>query len=49
MLLDGRPAGWFTSNVELLLNGRSLGSVRARWFSEGMDLDLNGHQVRFEI
>ena len=48
MLLDGRPAGWFTSNVELLLNGRSLGSVRARWFSEGMDLDLNGHQVRFE-
>ncbi len=48
MLLEGRPAGWMTSNVELLLNGRSLGSVRARWFSEGLDLDLSGHQVRFE-
>ena len=48
MLLEGRPAGWITSNVELLLNGRSLGSVRARWFSEGMDLDLSGHRVRFE-
>ena len=48
MLLEGRPAGWFTSNVELLLNGRSLGSVQARWFSEGLDLDLSGHRVRFE-
>ena len=48
MLLEGRPAGWLTSNVELLLNGRSLGSVRARWFSEGLDLDLSGHPVRFE-
>ncbi len=48
MLLEGRPAGWMTSNLELLLNGRSLGSVRARWFSEGLDLELSGHHVRFE-
>ncbi len=48
MLLEGRPAGWFTSNLELVLNGRSLGSVRARWFSEGLDLELSGHRVRFE-
>ena len=48
MLLEGRPAGWFTSNVELWLNGRSVGVVRARWFSEGLDLELGGHPVRFE-
>ena len=30
MLLEGRPVGWFTSNVELLVNGHSLGIVRAR-------------------
>ncbi len=48
MLLEGRPAGWFTSNIELRMNGRSLGIVRARWFSEGLDLDLGGHPVRFE-
>lgn len=38
----------FTSNVELVLNGRSLGVVRTRWFSEGLDLDLGGNRVRFE-
>ncbi len=48
MLLEGRPAGWFTSNVELRMNGHSLGVVRARWFSEGLDLELGGHRVRFE-
>jgi hypothetical protein len=48
MLLEGCPAGWFTSNVELRLNGRSVGVVRARWFSEGLDLELGGHPVRFE-
>ncbi|MEK6257586.1 MAG: hypothetical protein AABP62_03110 [Planctomycetota bacterium] len=48
MLLEGRPTGLLTSNVELRLNGRSVGVVRARWFSEGMDLELGGHPVRFE-
>ena len=48
MLLEGRPTGLFTSNVELRLNGRSVGVVRARWFSEGLDLELGGHSVRFE-
>ena len=48
MLLQGRPAGWFTSNMELRMNGHSLGIVRARWFSEGLDLELGGHRVRFE-
>jgi hypothetical protein len=25
MLLEGQPAGWFTNNIELRLNGRVLG------------------------
>lgn len=48
MILEGRPTGLLTSNMELILNGRSLGMMRGRWFSEGMDLDLGGHPVRFE-
>ena len=48
MLLEGQPAGWFTTNVNLRLNGRHLGIIQGRWFSEGLDLDLQGHPVRFE-
>jgi hypothetical protein len=48
MQLEGSPAGWLTSNIELRLNGQSLGVVKSRWFSEGLDLELGGHTVRFE-
>ncbi len=48
MLLEARPAGWFTSNVELRLNGDLLGIVRNHWLNEGMDLDLMRLPVRFE-
>ena len=48
MLLESRPAGWFTSNVELRLNGELLGIVQHHWLNEGMDLDLMRLPVRFE-
>lgn len=48
MLLEGRPAGLFTSSIELRLNGTFLGVIRSRWFGEGLDLELGGHPVRYE-
>ncbi|MEI8018332.1 MAG: hypothetical protein WCH39_09015 [Schlesneria sp.] len=48
MLLESRPAGWFTSNIELRLNGELLGIVQHHWLNEGMDLDLMRLPVRFE-
>ena len=48
MLLEARSAGWFTTNIELRLNGELLGIVQSHWLSEGMDLDLMRLPVRFE-
>jgi hypothetical protein len=48
MLLEARPAGWLTSNVELRWNGELLGIVQQNWLNEGMDLDLMRLPVRFE-
>ncbi len=48
MLLEARSAGWFTSNIELRLNGDLLGIVQPHWLTEGMDLDLMRLPVRFE-
>ena len=48
MLLEARPTGWFTNQVELRLNGNLIGIVRPKWFSEGMELELLQKPVRFE-
>ena len=48
MLLEARPSGWFTTNIELRLDGELLGIVQGRWLSEGLDLDLMKLSVRFE-
>lgn len=48
MLLKGRSLGWFSSKIELTLNGNVIGIVRPKWFSEGLDLELLQQPVRFE-
>ena len=48
MRLEGRPIGWFTSTIELTLEGNVLGLLRRGWFREGLQLELSGHIVRLE-
>lgn len=48
MLLEGRPAGWFSNVVELSLDGQPIGNIKPKWFGEGFKLDLLGQPVSFE-
>ena len=48
MRLEGRPIGWFTSTIELILEGKVLGLLRRGWFREGLQLELSGRTVRLE-
>lgn len=48
MRLEGRLTSWFTSTMELSLDGQVLGLVRREWFRDGFQLQLLGRTVRLE-
>lgn len=48
MILEGRPAGWFTTTVELTLDGQPIGNIKPKLFTEGFKLEVLGKPVTFE-